>query len=97
MNYNAIKTMQKSYGYDGLQSSINDGSIWKMQGSAGRGAMSSLESGMCMLPKECKYDYYGNRVPSRDDLKAGTKGTFKNCQRFWQGVKDGSIFLEEEY
>lgn len=62
----------------------------------GRAAMSSLESGICMLPKEPKRDYYGNRIPSRDELQKGSKGTFQNCAQFWQGVEDGSIYLEKE-
>jgi hypothetical protein len=94
MNYQTIKKLQEGYGYDQLQSMIDSGQVWKLNGSYGRMAMSSLESGMCMLPKEACFDYYGNRVPSRDDLKKGTKGTFQNCSRFWSGVEDGSIFLE---
>lgn len=96
MNYQRIKRLQKEYGYDETQEQINSGSIWGMEGSLGRYAMSLLESGVCMLPKSPKYDYYGNRIPSRDELKVGTKGTFQNCARFWERVEEGSIYLEKE-
>ena len=94
MNFNKIKSLQKQYGLGTTQKMINDGSIWKLQGSAGREAMSTLECGACMLPKSDKYDYYGNLVPSRDRLKKGTKGTYQNSVNFWRGVEDGEIFLE---
>ena len=96
MNYKTIKRMQEDYGYSELQSMIDSGSAWKMEGSYGRMAMDSLRSGMCMLPKEPKRDYYGNYIPSRDYLKKGTQGTYQNCIRFWEGVESGSIFLECE-
>ena len=79
-----------------MQDMINTGQVWKMEGSMGREAMALLESGACMLPKEFKTDYYGNKVPSRDVLKAGTKGTFLNSQNFWQGVLDGKIEIDEQ-
>ena len=88
--------MQKAYGYDKLQNNINIGLAWKLEGSYGRAAMSALESGMCMLPKESHRDYYGNRIPSRDELRNGSKGTYQNCAKFWQGVDEGSIYLSIE-
>jgi len=66
-----------------------------MEGSVGRNAMALLESGACMLPKETKVDYYGSRVPSRDDLKKGTKGTYANSVSFWEGVESGRIEIDE--
>lgn len=96
MNYQRIKAMQAHYGYNELQSMIDSGQAWKMEGSYGRMAMYALERGMCMLPKESHSDYYGNRVPSRDEVPSGSKGSYKNCVNFWQGVEDGSIYLEIE-
>ena len=94
--FKTITALQKKHGFDKMQESINSGMAWKMEGSVGREAMALLDSGACMLPKEFKMDYYGNRVPSRDVLKPGTKGTFKNSQTFWQGVLDGSIEIDEQ-
>lgn len=93
--FKQITALQKQYGFNKMQEYINNGMAWKLEGSVGREAMALLESGACMLPKEFKVDYYGNRVPSRDVLKPGTKGTFKNSQNFWQGVLDGSIEIDE--
>ena len=93
LNYKQVQAMQKAYGYDEMQSLIDSGMAWSLEGSMGRAAMSALECGACMLPKVIHYDYYGNPVPSRDQLKAGTKGTFQNASKFWTGVDEGSIFL----
>lgn len=91
MNYHRIKSLQSAYGVDELQNDVNNGSVWKFEGSKGRVTMSLLEDGVIMLPKEPTFDYYGNRIPSRDDLKKGTKGTFQNAVRFWSEVDNGNI------
>jgi len=91
MNYNRIKSLQKAYGYDTTQNNINSGNAWTLEGSVGRHAMACLESGACMLPKEVKYGAYGNRIPSRYELKKGTKGTFQNSVRFWSDVEQNGI------
>ena len=89
-----INRLQKEYGYSEMQDLINSGLAWKMEGSIGRQAMGCLESGACMLPKVSHSDYYGNRIPSRDELKKGTKGTYQNCKDFWTKVDEGEIYLE---
>lgn len=89
-----IEKLQKDYGFDVVQKNINTGMCWLLEGHYGREAMALLDSGACMLPKVAHRDYYGNRIPSRDDLKVGTKGTFKNTQNFWEGVLDGSIEID---
>ncbi len=96
MNYQTIKRLQKDYGFAEMQEMINTGQAWKMEGSVGREAMALLESGACMLPKEFRVDYYCNTIPSRDVLKAGTKGTYKNSKRFWEAVENGDIDLYED-
>jgi hypothetical protein len=53
--------------------------------------MAALESGECMLPKQAHFDYYGNRIPSRDELKKGSKGTYQNAVKFWSEEK---VFYE---
>lgn len=58
-----------------LQRRINDGSIWKFEGSAGRAAMSAIESGYCILGRDGHRDYYGNYIPSRSQVERGTKGS----------------------
>ena len=94
MNIERITEMQEAYGLKEMQDMINSGNAWKMEGSYGRAAMSHLDSGACMLPKERKSDFYGNLVPSRDDLKEGTKGTFENSVNFWTAVENGDIEME---
>lgn len=60
-----------------MQKAINSGSAWSFQGSYGRSMMAALESGNAMLGKEPARDYYGNYIPSRDQVKAGTKGSYQ--------------------
>ena len=96
MKYHDVKQLQALHGRKKLQDRINDGSIWKFEGSAGRRAMDALRSGECMLPKKQTFDYYGNPLPSRDWLKAGTKGTYKNSLNFWTKVESGEIDLYDE-
>lgn len=58
-----------------MQKLINSGMAWKLEGSFGREAMALLESGDCILGLKGHYDYYGNYVPSRFEVKSGTKGS----------------------
>lgn len=88
MNYQDIKRLQKEYELDEMQLLINSGEVWKFEGSFGRRAMELLESGACMLPKSRKSDYYGNVIPSRDDLKPGSKGTYQNSRDFWLNIDE---------
>jgi hypothetical protein len=88
-----ITELQKQHGMTEMQNMINNGNAWHMEGSYGRAAMENLEMGSCMLPEERHKDYWGNTVPSRNDLKPGTKGTQLNCQNFWTKVEDGEIQL----
>lgn len=58
-----------------LQRAINSGTAWSLQGSYGRSMMAAINNGDCMLgPKDAR-DYYGNRIPSRDQVQSGTKGS----------------------
>jgi hypothetical protein len=95
MNFKKITALQKQFGFTEMQNNINTGMAWKLEGSVGREAMALLESGACMLPKVAHRDYYGNTVPSRDMLKDGTKGTYKNSVNFWEAVEDGRIEIDE--
>jgi hypothetical protein len=61
--------------YVSLQRVINDGSIWHMEGSAGRNAMDAIKMGYVMVGVEARKDYWGNTVPARSMLEAGSFGT----------------------
>ena len=86
MTIQEITKLQKANGSWETQELINSGLVWKMEGSMGRHAMSLLEMGACYLPKEPKTDYYGNRVPSRDWLEAGSKGTLENTINYYSNI-----------
>lgn len=69
--------------YSELQKAINSGVAWSFQGSYGRSMMDAINSGYCMLGQSSASDYYGNQIPSRDQVKAGTKGSYDYvAQRF---------------
>ena len=58
-----------------FQDAINSGMAWTLQGSYGRQAMALIEAGRCMLGEVGHRDYWGNYVPSRYEVKPGTKGS----------------------
>jgi hypothetical protein len=60
--------------YTNIQRIINAGQ-WSLQGSFGRSMMQAIESGKCLLGPSPAFDYYGNRIPSRTEVKSGTKGS----------------------
>ena len=63
--------------YESIQLAINSGMGWKMQGSYGRTMMDAINGGYCMLGHTSSRDYYGNYIPSRDDVEEGTKGSYE--------------------
>ena len=79
----AIRERIKEEGNLDMQSMIDNGSVWLLEGSMGRLAMSMLESGECILPLVSHKDYYGNIIPSRDKLVDGTKGTLGRAEEYY--------------
>lgn len=65
---------------EALQALINSGQAWQMEGSVGRAAMEAIRNGECILGTEGHYDFYGNYVPSRTEVKPGTKGSIEYQQ-----------------
>lgn len=62
--------------FEAVQRAINEGA-WAFQGSYGRAMMSAIEAGACLLGHRAFRDAYGSPIPSRHDVEAGTKGSFK--------------------
>ncbi len=73
--------------FKSIQRAINCGSAWAMQGSYGRSMMAAINAGSCMLGLKGCCDYYGNRIPSRFEVKDGSKGSrsfvVANCGEDW--------------
>lgn len=61
--------------YQSIQRAINAGA-WSFQGSYGRAMMEAISYGYCLLGTKSARDYWGNTIPSRDDVKQGSKGSF---------------------
>ena len=57
-----------------IQRAINSG-MWSLQGSYGRAMMQAIEDGQAMLGPNSARDYWGNFIPSRSQVQAGTKGS----------------------
>jgi hypothetical protein len=57
-----------------LQALINSGT-WGLQGSFGRAMMDAIKAGLCALGPNPSLDYWGNRIPARHEVGAGTKGS----------------------
>ena len=64
-----------------MQNMIDSGNCWMLQGSMGRAAMDAMESGLCILGPDTMKDYWGNNVPSRDQVVAGTKGSLEYARK----------------
>lgn len=64
-----------------LQELIDSGMAWRLEGSVGRAAMRAIEDGECVLGEVGHKDYWGNYVPSRYEVEAGTKGSVEYAQR----------------
>lgn len=62
--------------YASIQRAINSG-MWSLQGSYGRTMMEAIESGKCLLGLKSASDYWGNVIPSRLQVKDGTKGSWE--------------------
>ena len=79
-----------------MQEWIDKGIAWSMEGSVGREAMRGLESGMYFLPNVSHKDYYGNHIPSREEIRIGTLGSLENAYDFYQD--DNNLWeLELQY
>ena len=63
-----------------VQAIIDNGLAWELEGSAGRHAMSYIDAGICMLGEQGHFTYWGEWVPSRSEVKPGTKGSVEYCR-----------------
>lgn len=77
--------------YLAVQRAINAGH-WSMEGSYGRAMMDAISSGRCLLGPAAARDYWGNVIPSRDDVKEGTKGSIS----FVEAAMGGDWLFEME-
>lgn len=72
-----------------LQALIDSGDAWRLEGSIGRQAMAAIEAGVCTLGPEGHRDYYGNYVPSKFEVQAGTKGSQEFVDRMTEERENG--------
>lgn len=78
--------------YSSIQNAINSCS-WSLQGSYGRAMMDAIKGGRCMLGLVGCRDYYGNYIPSRSEVKDGSKGSrsfvVEACGEEWVKLMEG--------
>jgi hypothetical protein len=69
------------------QTLINTGQAWRMEGAIGRQCDAALDLGYAILGPRERIDYWGNVVPSRYQVKPGTKGSvqYANLMRKARG------------
>lgn len=58
-----------------VQTLVNTGLAWELEGYVGRTCMDAIQNGDVMLGVDRFTDYYGSLVPSRTDVRPGTKGS----------------------
>ena len=64
-----------------IQTLINSGSAWRLEGYIGRQCMGAIRDGQAILGEKGHFDYYGNYVPSRREVNRGTKGSVQYANK----------------
>lgn len=77
--------MQQGDEIAALQVLIDSGEIWNLEGSLGRAAADAIATGDCMLGPTAHRNVWGQRIPSRYDVKPGTKGSPEYAEQFRRG------------
>ena len=72
---------------EAIQEVINNGMAWRLEGQVGRLAMDYIKAGLCILGETSFIDYWGNKVPSRFEVEAGTKGSIEYQQKMMEMVQ----------
>jgi hypothetical protein len=67
-----------------LQRLICNGTVWQLEGAAGRAAIEAIRTGRCFLPDKAFKDRYGSNIPARSWVKEGSAGTLENSARYWE-------------
>ena len=57
------------------QALVDTGAAWRLEGFVGRQCMAAIEAGAIVLGPTGHRDFWGNYVPSRHEVKPGTKGS----------------------
>ena len=60
-----------------IQELIDTGQAWMLEGHIGRQCMDAIDNGYAILGPVAMRDFWGNRIPSRDEVKPGTKGSIE--------------------
>ena len=58
-----------------LQSLINSGRVWELEGSVGRSAIDAIDAGRNMLARYWRI-HHDIVVPGRDHVQEGSKGSY---------------------
>jgi len=70
-----VNTEELDY-YLQLQAQINSLVAWRLEGSVGRAMMDAIQGGHCMLGFDSTRDFWGSYIPARDEVQAGTVGSY---------------------
>jgi len=64
-----------------MQSLIDSGMAWHMEGSIGRACMDAIKTGYCTVGKQSHTGAYGQHIPAINELEKGTQGTPEYVKR----------------
>lgn len=70
-----------------LQRLIDTGQAWSFEGSVGRACMEAIKAGRCVLGLKGHKDYWGNYVPSRNEVEDGSLGSVEYALRLTLKIK----------
>lgn len=78
-----------------MQNLIEDGSVWLLDEKLGTMALDLINSGHCTLGRAISRDQWGNAIPSRDMVEAGTIGSVGYAKQKREGVDDEEFIHEK--
>jgi len=53
------------------QYNVDNGMVWQLQGWYGRTAQDMLDAGILHYPNKRQHDYYGNPIPTHEEISSG--------------------------
>tara|TARA_R110002050_G_scaffold150400_7_gene277130 strand:- start:2889 stop:3206 length:318 start_codon:yes stop_codon:yes gene_type:complete len=83
MNESKIRLLQKQYGFKLYQDLIDSGEAWKIGGEITKDCKNAINSGACFLAYKSYHLNIFNSIPSRYQVKRGSKGSVEASKKYW--------------
>lgn len=82
--------------YMTTQELIDSGQAWLLEGHIGRQCMAAIENGDAVLGPESHRDFWGNRIPSRNEVHPGTLGSIEYANQLRAQRGEEPLVLSKE-